>query len=177
MKQGRKSRTVLAIGCALVALVAVALVAPGFAGAQAAGDEYNRSRFPARDTAATTCRQPGLPAPGSDQGGGGAPVLIIALAIVAAVCTGVAAWRLRGGPKDDVGAARRRDRSHQRVAVACPAPIESSPGRATDSVASRSQSCALAVSLALAAAPASAKKLEWGIVPQDGALPAGRTWT
>ena len=40
MTQGRKSRTVLAIACALAALTAAAL-APAFAGAQAAENEYN----------------------------------------------------------------------------------------------------------------------------------------
>jgi cobalamin biosynthesis Mg chelatase CobN len=41
MTQGRKSRTVPAIGLALMALAGAALLAPASAGAQAAEDEYN----------------------------------------------------------------------------------------------------------------------------------------
>jgi cobalamin biosynthesis Mg chelatase CobN len=175
MKQGRKSRTVLVIGCALAMLAAVAAIAPAFAGAQAAVDEYELGDLPNPDSdngtqtetnqdegavAPTSSSGSGTPTPptgvapdttgavvdggsngegknqqaagggsGESQGqgpaattsasdeqvpalnadpsdGGGAPVLLILLAITAAVCTGVAIWRLRrttGDPTTGVG--------------------------------------------------------------------------
>ena len=166
--QGRKSKTLLVIGCALTMLAAVAAFAPAFAGAQAAQDEYELGDLPSPDNDEASQTQSnedeGAIAPtssGSDSGtptaptggetdptgavvddgtandngkenragggsggqptdenvlstpasgesldavpavdaepsdGGGAPVLLILLAIVAALCTGVAIWRLR----------------------------------------------------------------------------------
>ena len=94
MTQGRKSRTVLAIGCALAVLAAGA-VAPAYAGAQAAKDEYKLDVAPAKHTPG------GGGPPASSDDGNSAPILIIGLAAVAAVCAGAAVWRLRdrsGGP-------------------------------------------------------------------------------
>jgi cobalamin biosynthesis Mg chelatase CobN len=123
MTQGRKSRTVLAIGCALAALVTAAMLAPAFAGAQAA-DEYNLT-LPGAGGAngsanqSATGSQPGGSSGASASGtgqahnaaavassssdGGGAPVLLILLAVIAAICTAVAVWRLRDRADDGPG--------------------------------------------------------------------------
>src|SRR5690349_3846657 len=110
MTQGRKSRTVLAIACALAALAAASL-APAFAAAQAADNEYNLT-LPGADGGgkgdAGTGQAPGAQATGGESGGGGggAPIVLIGLAAVAAVCAGLAVWRLRdrsGPPTAKVG--------------------------------------------------------------------------
>ncbi len=107
MTQGRKSRTVLAIACALAALAAAAL-APAFAGAQAAENEYNLTLPGAGGGHGDTGsggESPGAVgsnASGSDDGGG-APILLIGLAAVAALCTGAAVWRLRDRSGDRTG--------------------------------------------------------------------------
>ena len=184
MTQGRKSRTVLTIGCvgcALAMLAGAAAIAPAFAGAQAAVDEYELGDLPNPDNeggesqsgddqggiAPTSSSGSGTPSGpagepagqtgaaggdgssgsgsgnaggGGDGGGsagasagasgsgdesegvnladtptatepvravdaepsdgGGAPVLLILLAVVAAICTGVAIWRLRRNTDD-----------------------------------------------------------------------------
>jgi hypothetical protein len=191
MTQGRKSRTVLTIGCALAMLAIAAAIAPAFAGAQAAVDEYELGDLPNPDNdgggsqsgddqggiAPTSSSGSGTPsdpagepagqtgAAGGDGGsgsgsgsgdgsgsgsgsgsgnvgggdngggsagasgsgdesegvnladtptatepvhavdaepsdGGGAPVLLILLAVVAAICSGVAIWRLRRNTDD-----------------------------------------------------------------------------
>jgi hypothetical protein len=103
MTQGRKSRTVLAIGCALIALATGALLAPAFASAQA-DQEYNL-QIPGAGGGKNQGGGPTASAPSTD-GGGGTPIVLIGLAAVAAGCAGVAAWRLRNrdqspGPKVD----------------------------------------------------------------------------
>jgi hypothetical protein len=95
MTQGRKSRTVLAIACVLVALMAVAL-APSFAMGQAANNEYNLTLPGANGGGsgdAGSGQSPG--ATGSSSDGGGTPIVLIALAALAAIGTGAAVWRLR----------------------------------------------------------------------------------
>jgi hypothetical protein len=105
MTQGRKSRTALAIACALVALAA-ATVVPAYAGAQAANNEYQLT-LPGGDGGGHGGTGGGPSSGGtgsSGTSGGGAPIVLIALAAVAAVCTGAAVWRLRsGGPRDGMG--------------------------------------------------------------------------
>ena len=99
----------LAIACALAALAAAAL-APAFAAAQAADNEYNLT-LPGADGGgkgdAGTGQAPGAQASGGESGGGGgAPIVLIGLAAVAAVCAGLAVWRLRdrsGPPSAKVG--------------------------------------------------------------------------
>jgi cobalamin biosynthesis Mg chelatase CobN len=126
MTQGRKSRTVLAIGCALAALVTAAMLAPAFAGAQAADDEYNLTLPGAgagggngsanhSATGSQSGGSSGVSASGTGQAqnaaavtssssdSGGAPVLLILLAAIAAICTGVAVWRLRDRADDGPG--------------------------------------------------------------------------
>jgi cobalamin biosynthesis Mg chelatase CobN len=185
MMQGRKSRTVLVIGCSLAMFAAGGVIAPAFAGAQAAVDEYELGELPnpdgdnagqsqsseeegaiaptssgggsgsptpptgvapdttgavvdANSTGDATNENAGgggsgggsgsgsgepkgqqavaatsgddsqpLPAVNADPSdGGGAPVLLILLAITAALCAGVAIWRLRrttGDPSKGVG--------------------------------------------------------------------------
>ena len=99
MTQGRKCRTVLALGCALVALVAGAMMAPAMASAQA-DQEYNL-QIPGAGGGKTT-RAAGPPQPRrTTDGGGGAPIVLIGLAAVAAGCAGVAAWRLRNRDQSD----------------------------------------------------------------------------
>jgi hypothetical protein len=107
MTQGRKSRTVLALLCALSAMAAGALLAPVAASAQA-DQEYNLELPGAgggNGQAGGDAGGPSATAPDSD-GGGGTPIVLIGLAVVAAGCVGVAAWRLRNrdqsrGPKVD----------------------------------------------------------------------------
>ncbi|MDX6581466.1 MAG: hypothetical protein QOI10_650 [Solirubrobacterales bacterium] len=100
MTQGRKSRTVLAIVCALAALAA-ATVVPAYAGAQAADNEYNLTLPGASgggqgDAGGGQTPSAGAPgASGADSSGGGAPIVLIGLAALAALCTGAAVWRLR----------------------------------------------------------------------------------
>jgi hypothetical protein len=114
MTQGRKSRTVLALACALVALTAVAL-APAFAGAQAADNEYNLT-LPGANGGGEGNASGGGESPGTFGSGasgsddGGAPILLIALAAIAAICTVAAIWRLRdrsGGGSGKVGPGAR----------------------------------------------------------------------
>ena len=106
MTQGRKSRTVLALACALAALTAAAL-APAFAGAQAADNEYNLTLPGANgggEGNAGGGESPGTfesGASGSDDGG--TPIALIALAAIAAICTGAAIWRLRDRSGDGSG--------------------------------------------------------------------------
>jgi cobalamin biosynthesis Mg chelatase CobN len=177
MKQGRKSRTAVGLGCALLVFVGCLTLAPGFAAAQSAVDEYASGDIPdpdsdepgdaggssgsddssggaaapppssgsggsgsgptasapvteggnnsgngngggkaegkgdggganagganagggsgdgQGDSAQASTETPALTATSSDDGG--APVLLIALAVLAAVCTGIAIWRMR----------------------------------------------------------------------------------
>ena len=95
MTQGRKSRTVLAIGCVL-AVLAAGSVAPAFAGTPAAQTEYDFD-LPGAGQGGGKSSGGGS---ASDDGGSG-PIVLIGLAAVAAICAGVAVWRLRdrsGGP-------------------------------------------------------------------------------
>jgi len=97
MTQGRKSRTVLAIACALVALGAATL-APSFALGQAAENEYNLTLPGANGGGsgdAGSGQTPGAGGTSSGSGGGGAPIVLIGLAALAAIGTGAAVWRLR----------------------------------------------------------------------------------
>ncbi|HEY8000773.1 MAG TPA: hypothetical protein VID76_02480 [Solirubrobacterales bacterium] len=174
MTQGRKSRTVLAFGCALVALMSGALLAPALAGAQAADDEYNLTlpgagggegssgqsatasgsssgsssaggsaaapssagtvsasgdqtaggaggaghggasrdnqqgsggtQKPDSNSTATNATETPAAVPAANPtDGGGVPILLIVLALVAAACTGVAIWRLRNRAEDGPG--------------------------------------------------------------------------
>jgi hypothetical protein len=94
MTQGRKSRTVLAIACALVALTAASL-APSFAMGQAAENEYNLT-LPGANGGGSGDAGTGSGASGTSSGsGGGAPIVLIGLAALAAIGTGAAVWRLR----------------------------------------------------------------------------------
>ncbi len=185
MTRGSKHKTALAAFCALAIFAAAALLAPSFAGAQAAVDEYDLGNLPnseggsggsggdgdqsgavasgssdsstpaaPTDTGSTeqstddTDSSAGVAAggggggkpPGNEGAGadradakhtkdlitpakdaddipaqqasaatddGGAPVLLIALAVIAAVCTGIAIWRMRrstGDPAPEPGA-------------------------------------------------------------------------
>jgi hypothetical protein len=98
MTQGRKCRTVLGLGCALVALVAGTMMAPAMASAQA-DQEYNL-QIPGAGGGKNQGGGPTATAPDTD-GGGGAPIVLIGLAAVAAGCAGVAAWRLRNRDQSD----------------------------------------------------------------------------
>ena len=104
MTQGRKCRTVLALGCVLAALGAGAMLAPAMASAQA-DQEYNLQIPGAGGGKNDQGGGPTATAPDTD-GGGGTPIVLIGLAAVAAGCAGVAAWRLRsrnGSGKVDSG--------------------------------------------------------------------------
>jgi cobalamin biosynthesis Mg chelatase CobN len=175
MMQGRKSRTVLALGCALAMLAAVAAIAPALAGAQGAVEEYDLGTLPEPDSdepnpqsggndesdpavapatagsgsgsdptatapvteaegeknqggrsdggsdgsgsGARNADDGGLVASATGDGvpdvstdssdGGGTPILLIALAVIAAVCTGLAVWRLRRTAGDSAEGAGR----------------------------------------------------------------------
>ncbi len=101
MTQGRKSRTVLAIGCVLAALVAGAL-APAFAGAQAAAQqEYELGPIGGNGGGQGGSAQD--PGGTTSDGGSGTPIVLIGLAAVAALCAGVAVWRLRERPGERTG--------------------------------------------------------------------------
>ena len=104
MKQGRKSRCapVRAFACALVAMLAIAVVVPAFASAQGAGNEYGQASLPSGGNGGDTNQSNVTPATTSDDSdSGGTSVVLVGLAAVAAVCAGFAAWRLRGGGGDD----------------------------------------------------------------------------
>jgi hypothetical protein len=82
-------------------MLAIAVVVPVSASAQAAGDEYNTVSVPTGGNGDTNPANV-TPASGSDDdSGGGTSILLVALAAVAAVCAGFAAWRLRGSGDDD----------------------------------------------------------------------------
>ncbi len=103
MKQGRKSKTVLALGCVLASLVGFAALAPPALAQAPAESEYDLGPLPGAGG-----EDPAQPSGGgsaeagaqSDEGGG-TPVALILLILIAAVCTGLAIWRLRGGGADD----------------------------------------------------------------------------
>lgn len=103
MKQGRKSKTMLAIGCTLAMLVAAMAIAPAAALADdsAANEEYNLGPISNTGNGGPGA-QPGDSQVTGSSNGGGAPILLIALAVIAAGCTGLAIWRLRrhGHPTD-----------------------------------------------------------------------------
>ena len=87
-------RTALILGCVLVATVALA---PSSAvAAQAASEEYDLGPLPegtGDDGAGDSQSATAVKSAGSD--GGGPNALLIVLAAVAAVCTGIAIWQLR----------------------------------------------------------------------------------
>ena len=116
----------LAVGCALLALAMPALLAPAFVAAQAAEDEYDLSLPGSGGGDGTSTGGgdessrggsggggAGTPTSGADESstgdsagsaggqGGGAPVALIILAVVAAVGIGFAVWRLRGRSAHD----------------------------------------------------------------------------
>jgi hypothetical protein len=102
MKQGRQSRcvSVRAFTCALVAMLAIAVVVPAVASAQGANEEYGQASLPSGGNGDTNPSNV-TPAAGDSSDSGGTSVLLVGLAAVAAVCAGFAAWRLRGGGGDD----------------------------------------------------------------------------
>ncbi len=85
-------RTVVLALCVLAASVAFA---PAHAAAQGAADEYEYELLPegTGENGGGTQSPTDVSTAGSD--GGGPNTLLIVLAAVAAVCTGVAIWRLR----------------------------------------------------------------------------------
>jgi hypothetical protein len=97
MTQGRKSRTALAI-CCVLAVFAVGALAPAYAGAQAADNEYDLSLPGGGHSGGGGGQSQGTVAPASSDSGGGAPTVLIVLAAAAAVGTGIAVWRLRDRP-------------------------------------------------------------------------------
>lgn len=98
MTQGRKSRTVLALVCALTALTMGAL-APTFASGQAAQNEYDLTLPGANGGGSGSAdTQAGSGTTGSGSDSGGTPIVLIGLAALAAVGTGAAVWRLRDRP-------------------------------------------------------------------------------
>jgi hypothetical protein len=113
MTQGRKSYTARALGCLLAAALMLAALAPAGAWAQADTEYQIAPNIPSANGGSG-----GTPSGGESTGGGanannsgssnavptlssdssddgGAPILLILLAAIAAVCTGVAVWRLR----------------------------------------------------------------------------------
>jgi hypothetical protein len=123
MTQGRKSYTARALGCLLAAALMLAALAPAGAWAQADTEYQIAPNIPnANDGGSggkpsgsngesthggTNASDPGasnaVPTLSSDSSDdSGAPILLILLAAIAAVCTGVAVWRLRqdSGPPD-----------------------------------------------------------------------------
>ena len=103
MKQGWKSRCapVRAFACALVAMLAIAVVVPAASSAQSAGDEYSTASLPTGGNGDTNPANVTPASNSDDSDGGGTSILLVGLAAVAAVCAGFAAWRLRGGGGDD----------------------------------------------------------------------------
>lgn len=111
MKQGRKSKYThaAALRSALTVLAAISLIAPAAALGQAAAGEYDDVKIPGAGQdyqiptdgessagGVASGGQDNDPGAGSGSGGGGT-ALLVALAVVAAGCVGVAAWRLRRG--------------------------------------------------------------------------------
>lgn len=106
MKQGRKSKTVLALVCMLGSLLAFSALAPVASAQGPAESEYDLGPLPGADgdTPAGETQTGGTAAPQAaddESGGAGASTLLILLVAVAAVCTGLAIWRLRRGDDTD----------------------------------------------------------------------------
>ena len=80
------------LGCVLT-MLAMAALTPAFVAAQAANTEYDVNALPGGKGGAGGS---GQASEGSD--GGGIPIALIAVVGGAAVCTGVAVWRLRDRP-------------------------------------------------------------------------------
>lgn len=109
MKQGRKSKTVLALACALVSLSTMTVLASPALAQGPAESEYDLGPLPgaAGDNGAAagaggeaTSSQVSAE-PVATESGGGVPMLLILLIAVAAICTGLAVWRLRKGDGGD----------------------------------------------------------------------------
>lgn len=104
MKQGRKSKTVLALFCTLASLLALCALAPAASAQGPAESEYDLGPLPGAggDNPAAGAEPAATADAGSgdESSGGSASTLLIGLVAVAAVCTGLAIWRLRRG--DDV---------------------------------------------------------------------------
>ncbi len=103
MKQGWKSKTVLALGCMLTSLVGFAALAPAAQAQAPAESEYDLGPLPGaggEDPAQPSVGEATQAGADSEEGGG-APVALILLIVVAAICTGLAIWRLRGSGADD----------------------------------------------------------------------------
>ena len=106
MKQGRKSKTVLALVCCMLgSLLAFAAIAPVATAQGPAESEYDLGPLPGAggDTPAGETQAGGAAASqtGDESGGAGASTLLILLVAVAGVCTGLAIWRLRRGDDAD----------------------------------------------------------------------------
>jgi len=103
MKQGRKSKTVLALGCALASLVGLVALAPSALAQAPAESEYDLGPLPG--AGGESPAQPSAAGPAEagaeSEEGGGTPVPLILLIVIAAICTGLAIWRLRDGGADD----------------------------------------------------------------------------
>lgn len=93
------------LGCVLVALAALVAFAPAASAQTPAETEYDLGPLPGADDGGAAAPQSGDGVPvgagSGDGGGGGGPLMLIVLAAVAAVCTGLAVWRLRDGGSDD----------------------------------------------------------------------------
>ena len=81
------------LGCVLAAL-AIAALTPAFAAAQAANTEYDVGALPGGKGGSGGSEK--ATDAGSD--GGGVPIALIVVVAGAALCTGVAVWRLRDRP-------------------------------------------------------------------------------
>ena len=81
------------LGCVLVALATAALT-PAFAAAQAANTEYDVNALPGGKGGSGGSES----ASSTGSSGGGIPIALIAVVAGAALCTGVAVWRLRDRP-------------------------------------------------------------------------------
>ena len=109
MNQGRQSKTALTLACTLAAIATLVAFAPAASAQAPAQSEYDIGALPGSngdnqspgtgETLSQSASEDGAPIGGD--GGGSGPLLLIALAAVAAICTGFAVWRLREAGSDD----------------------------------------------------------------------------
>ncbi len=73
MRQGRKSKTVVVLGCSLLVFAGCLAIAPGFAAAQAAPDEYTPGELPDPDSDDPGAAAGGSSGSGDDDSGSAPP--------------------------------------------------------------------------------------------------------
>jgi hypothetical protein len=101
MRLSRPLKIAIACACVAAAWAAVAAL-PAVVAAQPAPEEYELSGLPSPSGDDQPSKAPGQAATklSTSRASGGPPVLLIAIAVIGAICAGLGAWRLRRASDD-----------------------------------------------------------------------------